>query len=90
MCGALGTAGYPGGVRFSAGVDHRWQRDVPARRGDRTVKVNYLVVCANGNPCWAYACYGRKVEQAVKHRRQGVPIVLVHENDFWDAYEDAI
>ncbi len=26
---------------------------------------DYLIVGADGNPCWAYACYGRKVEDAV-------------------------
>lgn len=51
-------------------------------------KVNYLVVGGEGNPCWAYACYGRKVEKAVELRRQGHPIVIVHENDFHDAVLD--
>lgn len=51
--------------------------------------VDYLIVCSNGNPCWAFACYGRKVEQVVKYRKQGLKIVLVHENDFWDAVADA-
>ena len=52
-------------------------------------RVHYLVIGAAGNPCWAYACYGRKVEQAVSLRREGHPIQLVHENDFWDAALDA-
>lgn len=47
-------------------------------------KVNYLVVGDNGNPCWSYACYGRKIEQAIQLRSEGVPIIIVHENDFWD------
>lgn len=51
-------------------------------------KVNYLVVGSEGNPCWAYACYGRKVEKAVELRRAGYPIVIVHENDFHDAVLD--
>lgn len=50
--------------------------------------VNYLVVGAKGNASWAYACYGRKVEQAVKLRKQGHSVVIVHENDFYDAVED--
>ena len=53
-----------------------------------TRKVDYLVIGADGNPCWAYACYGRKVEQAVSLRRQGVKILLIHENDFHDAVLD--
>jgi NAD-dependent DNA ligase len=51
-------------------------------------KVHYLVVGAEGNPCWAYACYGRKVERAVELRKEGHPIVIVHENDFHDALAD--
>jgi hypothetical protein len=53
-----------------------------------TKKVDYLVVGAEGNPCWAYACYGRKVEQATKYRKQGYKVLIVHEYDFWDALED--
>jgi NAD-dependent DNA ligase len=51
-------------------------------------KVDYLVIGAEGNPCWAYACYGRKVEHAVRLRKEGHLIVLVHENDFHDAVAD--
>lgn len=53
-----------------------------------TQKTDYLTVGADGNACWAYACYGRKVEQAVQYRKQGCSIVLVHEYDLWDALED--
>lgn len=60
------------------------------RRGGRThgnvtQSVDYLVVCDDASPCWAFACYGRKVEQAYKLRRKGHPILIVHESDFWDA-----
>ena len=48
-------------------------------------KVDYLVIGSEGNPAWAYACYGRKVEQAVQMRKEGHKITLVHENDFLDA-----
>lgn len=48
-------------------------------------KLNYLVVGAAGNPCWKYACYGMKIEKAVKLRKEGIPIVIVHENDLLDA-----
>ncbi|WP_423186802.1 BRCT domain-containing protein [Alishewanella sp. d11] len=50
-------------------------------------KVQYLVVGANGNPNWAYACYGRKIEQAIVLRRKGFPLVIVHENDYHDAIQ---
>lgn len=51
-------------------------------------EVSYLIIGADGNPCWAYSCYGRKVEQAVELRRAGHPIQIVHEHDFWDAVQD--
>lgn len=54
-----------------------------------TKSVQYLVIGADGNPCWAYACYGRKVEKAVELRKAGVRIMLIHENDFHDAVADA-
>lgn len=50
-----------------------------------TTKVDYLIIGADGNPCWAYACYGRKVAQAVELRKQGSQIQLIHELDFHDA-----
>jgi NAD-dependent DNA ligase len=54
-----------------------------------TQKLRYLVIGAAGNPCWAYACYGRKVEQAVQLRKAGYPLIIIHENDFHDAVADA-
>lgn len=49
-----------------------------------TKNTNYLIVGGDGNPCWAFACYGRKVEKAIELRKRGIPIIIVHENDFWD------
>lgn len=49
-----------------------------------TKNTNYLIVGGDGNPCWAFACYGRKVEKAIELRKKGLPIIIVHENDFWD------
>lgn len=46
-------------------------------------KTNYLIVGDDGNPCWAFACYGRKVEKAISLRKEGAQILIVHENDFW-------
>ncbi|MFL6622661.1 MAG: BRCT domain-containing protein [Sulfurifustis sp.] len=51
-------------------------------------KIDYLIIGADGNPCWAYACYGRKVEKAVELRKSGWRLLLVHENDFHDAVAD--
>jgi hypothetical protein len=52
-------------------------------------KTNYLIIGAEGNPCWAYACYGRKVEKAVELRKAGARLLLIHENDFHDSVLDA-
>jgi hypothetical protein len=53
--------------------------------GRVTRDVDYLIVCDETCPHWAFSCYGRKVEQAYKLRRDGHPIVIAHELDFWDA-----
>ncbi|MFY3790808.1 BRCT domain-containing protein [Ureibacillus sp. MALMAid1270] len=49
-----------------------------------TQQTDYLIVGNDGNPCWAFSCYGRKVEKAVDLRKNGSSILIVHENDFWD------
>ena len=49
-----------------------------------TNNTKYLIVGAGGNPCWAYSCYGRKVEKAMDLRKKGKSIIIVHEYDFWD------
>lgn len=53
-----------------------------------TSQSHYLVVGAGGNPCWAFSCYGRKVEKAVDFRKSGGTILIIHESDFWDAVAD--
>lgn len=58
-------------------------------RGNVSSKTDYLVVGNAGNPCWAYACYGRKIEEAVALRKNGERILIVNETDFWDAVDDA-
>lgn len=58
-------------------------------RSSVSKKTHYLIVGNAGNPCWAYACYGRKIEEAVKLRKEGAQVVIVNETDFWDAVEDA-
>lgn len=50
--------------------------------------LDYLIIGADGNPCWAYACYGRKVERAVDLRKSGSRLLLIHENDIHDAVAD--
>jgi hypothetical protein len=51
-------------------------------------RTNYLIVGSDGNPCWAYSCYGRKVEKAMNLRKEGAQVMIVHESDFWDAIVD--
>jgi hypothetical protein len=53
-----------------------------------TKKTDYLIVGDNGNPAWAFACYGRKVEKAISMRKEGYTITLIHEFDFFDIIED--
>lgn len=49
--------------------------------------VDYLVIGANGSPCWTFACYGRKVEEAIGWQKNGADIQIIHEDDFWRAME---
>ncbi len=51
-------------------------------------KTDYLIIGDNGNPAWAFACYGRKVEKALGLRKEGHTIVLIHEYDFSDIIDD--
>jgi len=53
-----------------------------------TKNLHYLVIGNEGNPAWAMACYGRKIEQAMNLRKEGAKIVMLHENDFWDTVLD--
>lgn len=79
------------------GESRKASRDEIARRveavGGRVIgnireDLDYLIVCAEGNRCWAFSCYGRKVEKAVEYRRRGARVVIAHENDLWDAIAD--
>lgn len=55
-----------------------------------TKKTDYLIVGDNGNPAWAFSCYGRKVEKAINLRKDGHTITLVHEFDFSDIVDDLL
>jgi len=48
-------------------------------------KLDYLVVGSDGNPCWAFACHGRKIEKAMRYRKEGVRLMLINEHDLVDA-----
>jgi NAD-dependent DNA ligase len=53
-------------------------------------KTDYLIVGDNGNPAWAFSCYGRKVEKALSMRKEGHTIMLIHEFDFADIVDDLL
>jgi len=50
----------------------------------------YLIIGNEGNPCWAFSCYGRKVEAAIKLRKNGKGLLIIHENDFWNFYDNYV
>lgn len=49
-------------------------------------KVNYLVICNKGNPHWANMSYGRKFEQALKWKNEGLDIKILTEDDFIELF----
>jgi NAD-dependent DNA ligase len=97
VCASCPEIIFENSVFCFTGASHRYRRSqfeelveqlggIPA--SSVTNKLNYLVIGSEGNPCWAFACYGRKVEKAVELRKQGARILIVHENDFHDAVAD--
>lgn len=98
LCAVMPEVTFSGSTFCFTGASSKYKRTefedlVRSLGGDPhggvTAKLNYLVIGAEGNPCWAFACYGRKVEKAVELRKKGVRVVIVHENDFHDAVLDA-
>lgn len=99
LCAVCPDITFSGALFCFTGTSFKYTRtqftDVIRSLGGEVVssissKLNYLIIGADGNPCWAYACYGRKVEKAVELRKKGVRLILVHENDFHDAVADGI
>ncbi len=98
LCAVCPDISFENSVFCFTGSSHRYTRDALEAQVRElggsvsrsvTQKLKYLVIGAAGNPCWAYACYGRKVEQAVRLRKAGHPILIIHEHDFHDAVADA-
>lgn len=54
---------------------------------DINSKTDYLVVGSEGNKCWAFSCYGRKIEEAMYKRREGGKILIIQEADLQDKIE---
>ena len=97
LCAVCPEIEFSGALFCFTGASSRYPRsqliETVNRLGGEVVsslsaKVTYLVIGADGNPCWAYACYGRKVEKAVELRKAGARVLIVHENDFHDAVLD--
>lgn len=49
-----------------------------------TKKLHYLVVGGLGSAEWKHGSFGTKIEKAIGYRRDGVPLLIVHE-DVWAA-----
>ena len=98
ICAVCPEIAFKDKVFCFTGESYRAKRHVMAEavralggtaRGNVSAKTDYLIVGNAGNPCWVYACYGRKIEEAMQLRKAGEKIVIVNETDFWDAIEDA-
>jgi hypothetical protein len=94
LCAVCPSITFPGSIFCFTGASpnhsrkefHEIVEDLKGFASKTVTKdINYLVIGSGGNPCWAYACYGRKVEQAIDLRKKGHKLLLVHENDFLDA-----
>jgi NAD-dependent DNA ligase len=56
-------------------------------------KIDYLVICSERNACWAFTNYGRKIEQVINLKKNGVNIAIIHEDDLMEtitSYEESI
>lgn len=52
--------------------------------GSITKKLSYLVVGGLGSKEWKHGSFGTKIEKAIEYKRNGLPILIVHE-DQWAA-----
>lgn len=95
ICAIAPDISFSGKTFCFTGISKRGTRDQIAdlicdrggKYNDRvTQDTDFLIVGSDGNPCWAFSCYGRKVEKAMDLRKQGNRIVIVNENDFWDEF----
>ncbi len=50
--------------------------------GGVTKGLNYLVIGGLGSAEWKHGSFGAKIEKAMKYKRDGLPILVVHE-DTW-------
>lgn len=99
ICAVCPEITFQGKIFCFTGEFHRGKRAELAHlveqlggivRTSVSAKTDYLVVGNAGNPCWAYACYGRKIEEAVNLRKAGGHVLIINESDFWDVVEDTL
>lgn len=97
ICAVCQEIEFDGNVFCFTGESERARRndiaDIIVSHGGQfkpgvTNKTRYLIVGNKGNPCWAFSCYGRKIEDAVNRRKNGQKLTIVNEIDFWDILED--
>ncbi len=81
MCAVCPEISFADAVFCLTGASHRYTRSEFEElifslggkvAGGVSKKVDYLVVGADGNPCWAYACYGRKWRRPWISGRKGI------------------
>jgi NAD-dependent DNA ligase len=87
------TVQFPGSAFCLTGDFVYGPREVCARaiesrggvvKSSVTKKLNYLIVGGLGSPEWKHGSFGNKIERAMRNKRDGLPILVVHE-DWWVA-----
>jgi NAD-dependent DNA ligase len=85
------TVQFPGSVFCLTGDFVYAAREICARaiesrggiiKNSVTKKLNYLIVGGLGSPEWKHGSFGTKIEQAMRHKSDGLPLLIVHE-DQW-------
>lgn len=54
-----------------------------------TKKLNYLVIGSRCNPDWINETYGRKIEQAMNYKAEGIELIIVSERQWTAALIDS-
>lgn len=52
-----------------------------------TTRLNYLVIGNKGQPQWKFGSYGGKIDEAIKLKKNGHPIMIIHEIDLHKAID---
>ena len=54
-----------------------------------TKDTDYLIYCNEGNTCWAFSTWGRKVERAINYKKKDSRIHIIKEDDLLRTILDA-